>query len=287
VSFRFLVIEGNTRDIRERHKAGYGRTPGETYGDVLTSLAPGSIFDIATPADEGSNLPDAMGLEGYDGVAITGSALHLWEQKPEALRQVELAKAVYKSGTPFFGSCWGLQVAAVAAGGDVQKNTLGREVCIARNLSPTAKGVQHPLLQGRRQAFDAPCVHLDVVTIPPGEVDVLASNENTPIQAAEFRSAGGTFWGVQYHPEFDLKTLGVIMKRYAPILLAEGKAKDEAQAAEFADDLLALHSNRSLHHIAWRYGISEDVLDDARRLTEIRNFVEHRVKPVKSTRGRA
>jgi GMP synthase (glutamine-hydrolysing) len=287
VSFRFLVIEGNTREIRERHKAGYGRTPGETYGDVLTSLAPGSIIDIATPADEGSNLPDAMGLEGYDGVAITGSSLHLWEQKPEAMRQVELAREVYKSRTPFFGSCWGLQVAAVAAGGDVQMNGKGREVCISRNLSPTKAGAKHPLLRGRPSAYDAPCVHLDIVTIPPGEMDVLASNSNTPVQAAEFRSQGGIFWGVQYHPEFDLKTLGVIMKRYAPILLAEGKAKDEAQAAEFAEDLLALYADRSLTHVAWRYGIGEDILDDERRLTEIRNFVELRVKPVKSARGRA
>jgi GMP synthase (glutamine-hydrolysing) len=287
VTFRFLVIEGNTREIRERHKAGYGRTPAETYGDVLTSLAPGSIFDIATPADEGSNLPDAMGLEGYDGVALTGSALHLWERKPEAMRQVELAREVYRSKTPFFGSCWGLQVAAVAAGGDVQVNPQGREVCISRNLSPVGKGANHPLMQGRPTAFDAPCVHLDIVVIPPGEIDVLASNSNTPIQAAEFRNEGGTFWGVQYHPEFDLKTLGVIMKRYAPILMQEGKAKNEAQAAEFADDLLALHEDRSLQHIAWRYGIGADILDDARRLTEIRNFIEHRVKPEKSARGRA
>jgi GMP synthase (glutamine-hydrolysing) len=287
VSFRFLVIEGNTREIRERHKAGYGRTPAETYGDVLVSLAPGALIDIATPADEGSNLPDSMGLEGYDAVAITGSALHLWERKPEALRQVELAREVYRSGTPFFGSCWGLQVAAVAAGGDVQVNPRGREVCFSRNLSPTDLGANHPLMRGRPKAFDAPCVHLDVVAIPPGEVDVLAHNANTPIQAAEFRSAGGSFWGVQYHPEFDLKTLAVIMRRYAPILLQEGKAKDEAQATEFADDLMALYENRRLEHISWRYGISDDILDDARRLTEIRNFIEYKVKPEKSARGRA
>jgi GMP synthase (glutamine-hydrolysing) len=287
VSFRFLVIEGNTREIRERHKAGYGRTPAETYGDVLVSLAPGALIDIATPADEGSNLPDAMGLEGYDGVAITGSALHLWERKPEALRQVELAREVYRSRTPFFGSCWGLQVAAVAAGGDVQVNPRGREVCFSRNLSPTDLGAAHPLMRGRPKAFDAPCVHLDVVAVPPGEATVLAQNANTPIQAAEFRADGGSFWGVQYHPEFDLKTLAVIMRRYAPILLQEGKTKDEAQAAEFADDLMALHEDRALQHISWRYGIGEDILDDARRLTEIRNFIEYKVKPEKSARGRA
>jgi GMP synthase (glutamine-hydrolysing) len=287
VSLRFLVVEGNARDVRERHKAGYGRTPGESYGDVLTGLAPGSIFDLAFPADEGANLPDAAGLESYDGVVITGSALHLWQKQPEAMRQIALAREVYKSRVPFFGSCWGLQVASVAAGGDVQMNPKGREVCFARNLSPTEAGLAHPLMRGRPMAFDAPCVHLDIVTVPPGEATALATNWNTPMQAAEIHHDGGVFWGVQYHPEFDLKTLGVIMKRYQPILLAEKMVRDEAQAAEFADDLLALHDDRSLRHVSWRYGIGDDILDDAKRLTEISNFIEFKVKPEKSLRGRA
>ncbi len=260
--------------------------PGETYGDVLTSLAPGSIFDIATPADEGSNLPDAMGLEGYDGVAITGSALHLWEKARSAA-----AGGTGARGLPLEDAILRFMLGLAGRGGGRRRGCADeperpRGLLLAQPFAHR-KGFRHPLMAGRPMAFDAPCVHLDIVTIPPGEVDVLASNENTPIQAAEFRNEGGTFWGVQYHPEFDLKTLGVIMKRYAPILLQEGKAKDEAQAAEFANDLLALHEDRSLAHVAWRYGIGEDILDDARRLTEIRNFIEHRVKPAKSERGRA
>lgn len=288
MTLRYLIIEGNTREIRERHRAGYGRTPGETYGDALVSLSGGeAVYDIAAPTDEGFNHPPAGEIAAYDGVAITGSSLHLWEGLPEARRQVEFAREVYRAGVPFFGSCWGLQVAAAAAGGDVRKNANGREVCFARNISPTAAGAAHPLLRGRGQAFDAPCVHLDVVAVPPGEAIVLAANENSPIQAAEFRHEGGVFWGVQYHPEFDLKTLGVIMRRYQPVLLAEGMARDGAQAAEFADDLIALHEDRSLRHVSWRYGITADILDDDRRTTELRNFVDLRVKPEASRRGRA
>ena len=58
------------------------------------------------------------------------------------MRQVELARAVYKSGTPFFGSCWGLQVATVAAGGSVRQNPRGREVGIARDLTLTSAGTR-------------------------------------------------------------------------------------------------------------------------------------------------
>ena len=50
---------------------------------------------------------------------------------------------------PAFGSCWGLQIAAVAAEGDVQRNPLGREVGIARRILPTDPGRSHPMLEGR------------------------------------------------------------------------------------------------------------------------------------------
>ena len=145
---RFLVVEGNVRAARERHRSTYGLTPSESYAAVLKSLAPDAVCDIALPADEGTNLPDASGLEGYDGVVITGSALNIWKAEPESMRQVELARAVYKSGTPFFGSCWGLQVATVAAGGSVRANPRGREVAIARDITLTPQGSEHPLYRG-------------------------------------------------------------------------------------------------------------------------------------------
>ncbi len=192
----------------------------------------------------------------------------MWQRQPEAMRQIELAREVFSVAHAFLWFMLGASGRSSCRGGDVQMNPQGREVCIARNLSPTAAGLQHPLMTGRPMAFDAPCVHLDIVTIPPGEITVLAGNGNTPIQAAEIHADGGVFWGVQYHPEFDLKTLGVIMKRYKPILLQEGMVRDEAQAAEFADDLIALHEDRNRKDIAWRYGIGADILDDARRLTK-------------------
>ena len=103
-SLRLLVVEGNVRPARERHRATYGLTPSESYAAVLKTLAPEAICDIAFPADEGANLPEASGLAEYDGVVITGSALNIWKAEPESMRQVELAREVYKSGTPFFGS---------------------------------------------------------------------------------------------------------------------------------------------------------------------------------------
>ena len=41
---------------------------------------PGAVVDICFPGgDPGANLPNGQALEGYDGIAITGSALHVYD----------------------------------------------------------------------------------------------------------------------------------------------------------------------------------------------------------------
>jgi len=287
MSLRFLVVEGNIRATRERHKANFGQTPSESYAATLKTLAPDSLCDIAFPADEGANLPDSAGLEIYDGIVLTGSGLHLWDAGPEVLRQVTLARAVFHAGVPFFGSCWGLQVAAVAAGGEVRQNPMGREMGFARNIVKTEAGRTHPLLQDRPTAFDAPCMHLDAVVVPPQNCEILASNSMTPVQAAEIRLNGGLFWGVQYHPEFSLTHLAVIIARNAKSYADEGFFKDTAAGELCADELKALDRNRERGDIAWRYALGGEIVDDSARTTEIRNFIEYRVRPEKSRRARA
>jgi len=284
---RLLVVEGNVRPARERHKATYGLTPAESYAAVLKSLASEAICDIALPADEGSNLPDASGLESYDGVVITGSGLSLWKAEPEAMRQVELARAVFGSRTPFFGSCWGLQVATVAAGGSVRANPKGREIGLARDLVLTELGRVHPLYEGKPAIFTSPCVHGDEVEVLPTNATVLATNAASEVQAVDIRYAGGRFWGVQYHPEFSLGELAVILRRYKPTLIAEGFFREAATVDMWLADLDALAADESRRDIAWRYGIGPDVLDPVRRLVEVRNFIDNGVRPTMSERGRA
>ena len=199
-ALRFLIVEGNTRPARERHAEAYGLTPAASYAAVLQEIEPGILCDIALPADAGANLPDAAGLESYDGVVLTGSALNIYDATPEIRRQVELMRAVFASRTPAFGSCWGIQVGAVAAGGDVRRNPRGREVGFARNIAPTDAGRIHPMLAGRPPAYDAPTTHLDVVAVPPADCTVLAGNRMAAIQAAEIRVGGAALWACSTIP---------------------------------------------------------------------------------------
>jgi GMP synthase (glutamine-hydrolysing) len=281
------VVDGNPAERRAVHERDFGKSPGNAYGDTLQSLAPrGSRYDVCYPADTGANLPQGASLADYDGVALTGSSLHLWNREPAVDRQIELAREIFKSRTAFFGSCWGVQMACVAAGGDVQKNPLGRELAFARNIALTDAGRAHPLLAGRPAAYDAPAIHLDVVAVPSRHMTVLASNALTPVQAAEISHDGGTFWGIQYHPEFTLTETASILARLAEGMAQEGFFHSKADGEAYARDLMALDQDRTRRDIAWRLGLDDEVIDDHKRLTEIRNWIAHQVQPLRSARGR-
>ena len=45
---------------------------------------------------------DGEALEGYDGIAITGSSLHIYNGGPEVMRQIDLVRAALGTGTPVF-----------------------------------------------------------------------------------------------------------------------------------------------------------------------------------------
>ncbi len=285
-ALRLLVIEGNSAEGRARHLAVSGVTPSEAYAGVLKDLAGEAVVDICFPADPGANIPDSAGIAGYDGVAITGSALNLWKAEPEAMAQVERARTVFAARVPFFGSCWGLQVAAVAAGGSVRLNPNGRELGIGRKITLTEFGRSHPMHRGRPWAFDAPTVHMDEVAVLPGDIVVTATNAVTQVQAAEIRHQGGVFWGVQYHPEYTLADVASTLARYNGRLIEEGFYASADQLQRHVADLESLHREPAQPGLAWRLGIDRDILDPAQRLSEIANWIDAQVRPTRSARGR-
>ena len=253
-----------------------GETPSESYAAVLRELAPEATIDIGFPADADPRLPAS--LEAYDGVVVTGSSLTIHLGEPESLRQVEFARAVFAQGLPMFGSCWGLQLAVVAAGGEVRANPRGREVAFARKVTLTDAGRAHPLHAGRSLAFDAPAIHADeVATLPPGAV-VTASNAMSEVQAAEIRAGASLVWAVQYHPEYSLADVAALIRRYGRRLVDDGlfAALDDLEA--YARDLLALADDPSRRDLAWRLDIGAELLAPAARRREIANWLERQAR---------
>jgi GMP synthase (glutamine-hydrolysing) len=253
---------------------------------LLRELLPGAAVDICYPADPAAALPASAALAGYDGIAITGSALHIYSREPEVRRQIDLVRAALTTGTPLVGSCWGLQVITVAAGGQVRRNPKGREIGFGRGIRLTDEGRRHPMYAGKVDVFNAPTVHLDEVeTLPPG-ARLLATNAMSAVQAIELRIDGSTAWAVQYHPEYPLRELAAITRRTGHHLVQEGFFADDADLARFADDLDTLDQDPGCKRLSWRYGISHNVLDKTLRVSELANWIEFQVLPQRAKRGR-
>lgn len=281
---RFLVAESEPPADREKRRRSVGRSSGETFVDVLGALVPGGRSTRIKPADADGERPDVSAIEAFDAVFLTGSPLHLYEETPETRREVAFMRAVFASGTPSFGSCAGLQVATVAAGGSVRPMGRRREAGFARRLFPTDAGRDHPLLAGRPAAFDAPAVHSDEVERLPEGATLLASNAVTRVQAVEIRCDRGTFWGVQYHPEITLEEVAAALRRQADDLVEHGLAQtcNEVERSAALIDAFAGEPDRS--DLAWQLGLDAQVTDPALRTRELRNFIDHLVLPTRAER---
>jgi GMP synthase (glutamine-hydrolysing) len=271
---KILVLEGNVAEVRDHNRLLTGKTPGEAYAAVLQSIRPTVRCDVRCPADRDD--VNASVLQNYDGVVVTGSALNAYMDVVPVRRQVVLTKHIFQSGIPFFGSCWGLQIAVVAAGGEVTKNVQGREVGYARAIQLSDAGQNHPMHRGRAKVFDAPAVHSDHVTRLPENATITAFNAFSAVQAIEIRFGNGSFWGVQYHPEFSLKDIAATLRRYGSRLIEEeGSFQSLPELETYASRLDILEDSPDRRDIAWQYALGPDLLDPEKRQTEIINWLDH------------
>jgi GMP synthase (glutamine-hydrolysing) len=281
---RFLVIDGYNREARVELKAGGASPAGDLYVGMLRKCLPGAESDVIHPADPGVALPQGAELRQYDGIAWTGCSLTIYEDDPRVGAQIELAKAAFAAGVPSFGSCWAAQIAVVAAGGIVRPNPRGREMGIARKIGLTPEGRGHPLYFGKSSVFDAFISHVDEIThLPPGAV-LLASNAFTHVQAVAVTHKGGVFWGLQYHPEYDLHEMARLTWCRIDKLIKLGFFRDRAAAESYVNLLETLHQDPSRRDIAWLLGIDDDVMNEDVRLTEVRNWIDRLVIPSMTAR---
>jgi GMP synthase (glutamine-hydrolysing) len=277
---RFLVLDGYSKDGRADLEAGGATTAGKLYAQMLKACAPGHAkVDIVYPADPDAALPLGAAIGQYDGIAWTGSSLTIFAEDPKVAAQIAFAEAAYDAKVPSFGSCWAAQIAVVAAGGRCDVNPKGREMGLARKIALTPEGRAHPLYTGKKGVFDAFISHDDEVThLPPG-ASLLASNGHTRVQAVSVTHKGGVFWGLQYHPEYDLHELARLCYCRKQKLVERGFFQDLAAAQDFVDRLEALHQDPSRKDIAWLLGIDEDVMNEDIRRAEVRNWIELLVLP--------
>jgi GMP synthase-like glutamine amidotransferase len=269
---RFLVVESETKEDREVRRESAGKSAGESYVATLEQLCPGVRTERVTPSDADAKPMSPGDIQAFDAVFVSGSPLHVYDRCPEVDRQLDFMRAVFASGTPAFGSCAGLQLAVAAAGGSVRK-MVRMEAAIARRITATEAGRDHPLLAGRPPAWDAPAIHGDEVESLPSGSCCLATNGVTAIQAAEVRFDRGVFWGVQYHPELAAGEIAAALRRQADGLIEAGLARHHAEVEERAALFDRLHGDAEDTGARWLLGVDAEFADEARRRRELINFI--------------
>ena len=283
-SLRLLIAESETEEARTRRQQSTGRSSGETFAATLVDVQPGCTVELVRPVEDGAPEWTSDALSAFDGIFLSGSPLHAWDDTPPVQRHKRFMDAVFQSGTPSFGSCAGLQIAAAVAGGSVRLKTGRHEAGLARRISATAAGREHPLLDGRPASWDALCIHSDEVDQLPLEATLLASNASTLVQAAEIRWRSGVFWGVQYHPELPPGEVADALRRQSESIIAQDLARSVGDVEAVATLLAELDADPGRADVQWRLGTNEQVADEERRTLEVRNFLNHLVAPTREQR---
>ena len=279
-ALRILIIDGYTKVAREQLQSGGASLAADLYVKMLQRCAPTGVeCDVVFPADSGVSLPVGETIQDYDGVTWTGCSSCVFSGEPDVAEQIEFARECYRRGVPAFGSCWAAQIAVVAAGGEVALNPNGREMGIARGITLTDEGRAHPLYEGKPAVFDAFTSHDDEVTLLPEGATRLSGNDFTRVQSVVVKHEGTEFWGLQYHPEYNLHEMARLMFCRLEKLVRLGFFADEAAGMAHIDQLEALHADPSREDIATALGLKADVMDDSLRTVEVRNWINHLVLP--------
>ena len=269
-----LLMEGNTAEKRALGVKLGVRSSSEIYSIAIRAHFPDLELVVVNAADEDWFIPGGQQLSDFDGLVVTGSSLHAYDKDFAVTNQIAMISDAGDAGLPIFGSCWGLQIAAMAAGGLVERNPGGREVGMARKILVNEQGVQHPMFRDKARVFDAPCIHYDEVTRLPEGATLLASNAHTRVQAALIPLGKSEVWAVQYHPEFDLQQLVQLYTLYAEDMIEQGFFAGRTALSAYVANLSALANDPFDPGLAWQLGIDEDITNDRRRRQEIINWIE-------------
>jgi GMP synthase (glutamine-hydrolysing) len=140
------------------------------------------------------------------------------------------------------------------------------------------------MFAGKPRVFDAFSAHEDEVTQLPLGAALLAGNAWSAVHAADIPmgppgGGGAAFWGVQYHPEYDLHELARLTYCRVKKFVGMGLFRSEAAAHLYVEQLEALHADPQRKDLAWALGVDGDVLDAAVREAEVGNWLRHQVLP--------
>jgi len=235
---KLLVVEGNNSETRDLRGSSGIMAYHLLFKEMLQFLEPSVQVDSVFPADDGELLPSLYELQKYDGVLWTGSSLSVLDNISSVNNQLNFAEQVFNSGVPFYGSCWGLQIATVVSGGKVGMSKNGIEFGISESVQLTEEGKNSPYFTNRKNSYQALCIHFDEVVEIPENTNILAYNSHSDVQAMTIDYKRSQFFGVQYHPEFRTQDMSLIATFLAKSLVKKGAFSSLKEVEIFSQNLL-------------------------------------------------
>lgn len=237
-----------------------GRRGAEGFEQAFHHLAPDAYVRVVNPYVGALNADD---FACVDGVIFTGSGVAWRTDAPEAACQRAAMELAFYAGLPSWGSCNGMQLAAVVLGGKIAASPNGFEVGVARETRLTPAGQTHPQFKSRSTVFAVPCIHRDEVSqLPTGAVK-LAENNHSENQAFSYDLSGVSFWGAQYHPELRATHVADYLEDADSIFAGKSALIADLNYAETDADAAA------------RLGTSPDALTVFYRTIELANWLAH------------
>ena len=138
--------------------------------------------------------------QGFTHFILTGSEASIMERDSWVYPEVDFVQEAVKQGYPVLGSCYGHQLLALALSG---QNHVRR--CPEPELGwyPIRINRANEIL-GKEGVFYAYTLHFDEVVGLDAKFRILASTPNCRIHVFRYQSL--PVWGIQSHPEIDVKT---------------------------------------------------------------------------------
>lgn len=271
---RFLIIDGYPRPSRDEFNAAGMKHAGTLYAEMLLNYLPGAVYEILYTSDPGVTIPGIPALAAYAGVLWPGCNLTVYHTDDDRVKpMLKLCDRAFEAGIPQFGTCWGIQLPAFVAGGEVKANPKGREMGIGRKIHLTEAGKKHPMMKGKPEVYNHFVSHDDEVTrLPEGSI-LISGNDFTRVQAAEIKYKKGVFWGLQYHPEYDLHEMARLMVAREKKLTELGFFRGHEDFQEYVDRLEALNAEPQRKELRWQLGIDDDILSAEIRQCEFKNWI--------------
>jgi GMP synthase (glutamine-hydrolysing) len=273
-----LIVDGNELSASDRYIKMGMLTQYEVYKNILTNLSSRVInITVIHPAYSDNYIPQGVSLDDFHGIVWTGSLLNIYELGAPIERQIDLAKTLLNKKNKIFGSCWGLQVLATAAGGTIRKNPKGLEAVIADDITLNEAGISHPMYRGKPEIFSSFCWHYDEVEQLPTNAVVLSSNNFSEVQSFSFSHENSEVWAVQYHPEFDSQWIAGLMNQRKHLLLEENIFKS---SKKFNTLSLYLSNIKKYDYLKSELIISKTLIDRNIHTTELSNWLKNIMKNI-------